>query len=372
MHGYYLHYHNIEDPSVDLTGIDLKVRDQIKAINASGAKCDFIFCEQPESLMDMVRSCLPGFSDGISWPDPVSVADADFIYIRRPRFASHELISFLSSVKSLNSDIKIIYEVPTYPYDAEMENPKMSFALAKDRKYRDSLKRYVDGIVDLSGTDEIFGIKTVQMINGIDLDRVKVKAPSLESDAAINIMCAAFYTPTHGMDRFIEGMAAYRDSAGSKKLILHLAGGGAELPRIKKMVQSYHLEDDVVFYGPLNSSSLDSLYDKCTLALGVLGLFRIGAETTSALKTREYLAKGIPFVYAGEVDVFEKNPTSLCLKIPNDASPVDMEDVVAFHDDLYSRLSQQEVVNSIRKYADENVGMRVAMSDVVRYINDEL
>ncbi len=364
--GCYLHYHDLNDPSWKKNGIDYKVQDQVRAFNDAGIGCEFVYCPQPETTGKMVASCLPGLGDGVTWPSVDRFREKDFLYIRRPRFASRELISFLRDLKSVHPDIFILYEVPSYPYDEEMNNPKQYLALRKDRRHRRELSKYVDAVVDLTHQEEIFGVPTIQCFNGIDLSRTKVRDPQPDPRDELRIVCAAYFTPTHGIDRMIEGLNDYYNKrSGIRNVILDLAGTGDPLRRIARRVRDYHLEDHVLFHGALDRGELDDLYDECTMAVGILGLYRIDATMTSALKTREYLAKGIPFVYAGDVDVFEKNPADFCLQIPNDDSPVNIEDMIRFHDELYGARPQEDVVAEIRRYAEEAISMKQAMADVI-------
>lgn len=368
MHGYYLHYRDAFGSSGAKRGIEQKVADQVKAFNEAGCDCEFVFCPQPETTTKMVLSCLPGLSDGIQWPDPEKFRGADYVYIRRPRFASKELVRFLRNLKEISPSTRILYEIPTYPYDDEMNNLKMLMALKKDRKYRQKLRDYVDVVVDLNRQSSIFGIPTVQCFNGIDLDRVKPRLPQSHDEGSINIMCAAFYTPTHGIDRFIEGMHEYNEKGGTRNIHLHLAGGGDQLPELKKMVKNYGLQDNVHFYGPLAADELDDLYNRCGLALGILGLHRVNAPYTSALKTREYLAKGMPFVYGGGVDVFASEAADFCLEVPDSEEPIDIDEVVGHYDHLYGSNDPAELIATIREYADRHIGMDVAMKNVADYI----
>lgn len=367
MRGYYIHYRDPYDQQRAGSGIERKVADQIKALNDADCNCEFLLCPQPEMTVKMILSCLPGFPDGIQWPDPESLKGADYVYIRRPRFASKELMRFLSALKEVSPNTRILYEVPTYPYDDEMDNAKMIMALKKDRKYRKGLKDHVDVAVDLTQHESIFGIPTVQCFNGIDLDRIKPRSPQ-HADGDINIMCAAFYTPTHGIDRFIEGMRIYKERGGTRPVHLHLAGGGEQLPALKKMVKAYGLEENVHFYGPLDGDALDALYDTCGLALGILGLHRVDAQFTSALKTREYLAKGMPFVYGGRVDVFDRDPVDFCLEVPDSEDPIQIDEVIEHYDRLYCNGDPEWLVAKIREYAEEHIGMDSAMRKVIEYI----
>lgn len=369
--GYYLHYRDLNDLDRNKTGIDLKVEDQISALNELGCECEFVFCPQPETTLGMVKSCLPFMPDGIAWPNVKDLEDADYLYIRIPRFISKEMISFLEKNKRHNPDSLVILEVPTYPYDVIMKNWKLFFALMKDRVHRGHLARYVDYISDLSGTEQIFGIDTVQIINGINLERVQAREIGERHPSEFNVMCSSFYRDYHGIDRLIYGLANYYESKPEIGVNLYLAGGGDELPNLKKMVARLGLEQHVLFPGILGRDDLDALYDKCSLAVGVLGLHRTGAETTSALKTREYLAKGMPFIYSAKVDVFEKEPMDLCFNVPNDDSPVDVAEIVDFYGRTISSLGESCITRKIRDYANNNITMKIAMRRVAELIREQ-
>lgn len=370
MHGYYLHYRDIDDSNQEKTGIERKVEGQVKALNDAGLNCDFILCPQPESTIGMVKSCLPFFPDGVHWPDREDVKTADYLYIRRPRFASKQLINFLAAVKETNPNITVIYEVPTYPYDMEMDSLKMRPAWSKDRRYRGRLHEYVDYVSDLSGASRIFEMPTVQIFNGIDLDRVKLREPRPD-DQTLHLLFVAMFMDWHAADRMIRGIADYNKNEQSKRVVLHLVGEGEALPSLKGLAKSLEVEDNVVFHGYCNSDEMDELYNICEFGIASLGLHRIGLETASTLKTREYLAKGLPFVYSGKIDVFRQDPVDFCLQVPADDSPVAIDGIVSFYNALMEKETSRELAARIRDYADEHVGMDAAMANVINLLKEE-
>lgn len=364
--GFYLHHRDIEGEDTCI-GSDRKVKDQIACLNEAGLNCRFLHCPQPETVFGMVKASLPGLSDGVGWPHAEDLRCADYIYIRRPRIISRELVEMTRGYKRLNPSGVALLEIPTYPYDPEWMNPKMYLALRKDRKYRAKLSGVVDRMIDLSGNQFLFGVPTLRMINGIDMSRIKPKKPVDDLDS-INIAFAAYFTRIHGADRLISGLGEYYDQGGDRDITIHLAGDGSVMFDLKKLVVDLGIEGRVEFCGSLNAEELDDLYDQCSLAVGVLGLHRFGHSTTSALKTREYLAKGIPFVYAGGVDVFDSNPMDFCLRFSSDETALDFNEIVEFHDSLYSEKGQESVIARMREYAQDNVSMDKAMKEVVDYI----
>ena len=316
--GCYLHYCDVMDPGYQLTGVDRKVLSQIKAFNDLGVECRFRYCARPISFLKKAISCMPFASDGVDWPDAGELGELDFLYIRRPVYVSRDFLRFLKVFREQNPRAIVFYEIPTYPYDAEMKGFN-HLALLKDRHNRIKMNGLVDRIVDLSGQEQIFAIPTIQIINGIDLDQVAVRAPNAEG-TDLNLLFVAMFADWHAADRAIRGIDEYIRSGGVRNVVLHLVGGGDSISSLESLTHSLGLKDHVVFHGYCDADEMNGLYDACDMAIASLGLHRIGIEMASTLKTREYLAKGIPFVYSGKIDVCEDSPVDFSLEVPADDS----------------------------------------------------
>ena len=83
--------------------------------------------------------------------------DYDFLYVRYP-LALPSFLGFLRATKKANPKVKIVVEVPTFPYRQELRSPKQRVLLALDDLGRGGLKKYVDVIVTFFGQSEIYGI----------------------------------------------------------------------------------------------------------------------------------------------------------------------------------------------------------------------
>ena len=67
-----------------------------------------------------------------------------------------------------NMNIRTVIEIPTYPYEAEGRTSLRGRVIqVLDKIFRKKLKKYVDRIVTYSDDKMIFGIKTINTINGI-------------------------------------------------------------------------------------------------------------------------------------------------------------------------------------------------------------
>lgn len=343
-----------------------KIDGQVKAFRDGGIECQLLHVTVNTSLVVKVARRLPFFGDGTDWDD-ADLNGFDALYMRRPLFVNGTYLRWLKNLKTNNPSLKVLYEIPTYPYDDEMRRPKVRLLLLKDKVNRGKLRRYVDRVVDLSGHEEIFGIPTIQIKNGIDLNDVEERLPTGRSDV-FRMLCVASFEKWHGVDRLLRGIANYYSSGNSRRMVLHLVGDGRALGELRRLSDELSLGDMVYFHGRMKPEEFGPLYDECDLAVASLGLHRIGINLASTLKTREYLAKGVPFVFSGEIDVFRDEPVDFCLQIPADESPVDMLKLLEFCDGLYERETPIDLTKRIRRYAEQHVSMDAAMKPVIEYL----
>lgn len=367
MRGFYLSNH--DSGGISISGVSSgKIDAQIKAFNEAGLNCEYLQYKRSESTIGKVLLSLPFFSDGITWPYKKEVLTADYLYLRKPRFISKELISFLKECKRHNPSMRVVMEIPTYPYDKEMTSqPRMIPALLKDKYNRRKLNGVIDRIAVLGGEKEVFGIPTLPFRNGFDPDAIHARKPSYKTDE-INIICVATYSFWHGIDRFVEGMSNSLDLVKKRKIKLHLIGDGPALSSLKNQVDKNCLSEFVIFYGKKNHIGIEPIYDKCTLAIECLGCHRKDLIISSSLKSREYMAKGIPFVYSGMIDIFCKAPVDFCLNVKSDEEPIDIERVVDFYDALYGSEGESDLIKRIRLYAESHISVQKTMSEVIGYL----
>ena len=76
-------------------------------------------------------------------------------------------------------------------------------------------------------------------------------------------------------------------------------------------------------------AALDALIARCDVGVGSLGMYRFGITQGMTLKLREYMARGLPFLSAVEDPALPDDP-AFALRVPNDDTPIDMAQVVAF------------------------------------------
>lgn len=234
---------------------------------------------------------------------------------------------------------------------------------------------YIDAVATLTPDSEIFGIPAIRIRNGFDFGRMRARvAAGCNDDNEINIAICALMEKWHGYERLIEGLAEYYRSGGDRKIVLHFIGGGTEVPAYRKLVEHYGLQNNAVFYGSRRWEEIPTIYDKCTLGASSLGIYKMGLDYICSLKTREYLAAGLPVIGAGQMDVLEyEELRPYVYAFPNDPTPIPAERLIAFHDRLYRGKdgeSAGHMSGEIRAMAEKNLNMDNAMRGVIDWINE--
>ena len=169
----------------------------------------------------------------------------------------------------------------------------------------------------------------------------------------------------HGIDRFIRGLHEYNAHyANSTKIVLHIVGDGPELPHLKDLTNNLGLNECVIFHGFKSGKELDEMFDMCHIALDALAGFRKGLTETSSLKSREYCARGIPFI-ASSKDADFPDGWEFVQKIPDDESPVDMNLVIDFANRI---MSESEHPHMMRKYAEEHLDWMAKMKKLKEFL----
>ena len=281
----------------------------------------------------------------------------NFIYLRYSRDANPALIYFLKKLKK--KGIKVIIEFPNYPYDEEQipQNFFEKISIWLDKKYRKKLKYYVEKAVVFADEKEAFGISTISLENGINLD--KIKLINKENKKDINLIIVANIQDYHGCDRVILSLREFYKKNRNEDVYFHIIGDGDKkvILKLKNQVKENNMEKYIIFYGNKSGEELEKIYDKVDLGVGCLGLFRAKSDKTSALKHREYCAKGIPFMIAGLDKSF--NSCDFVYSVSNDESLLDIEKIIKWYKNL--KVTPEE----IRKYAEDNLTWDKQMKKVI-------
>lgn len=354
----------------DSVGVVNKIYGQNRAFFNCGLECNIYTMPYYEKrgFFTKFSMRLMGINLHRHWRMEDLLAE-DCIYIRRAGIWDRFAIKFFSELKDKKTKLKIVYEIPTYPYDGEIKKHWYNYPLLwKDKYNRRHLHKFIDRIATLTDDKEIFGIPTLKIGNGIDVDKIRPRKVRDTED--VHAIAVANFEWWHGYDRFIEGLKAYYATNPSRKIYFHMVGHGSEFVRYQKMIADYGLGDYVIMYDKQTGDALDDIYDKCNLGIASLGCYRKGMNETQELKSREYLAKGLPFVASVKIsDIPDGDKDSIYLQVPNDDSPIDINSVIKFYDRIYME-GADNVNIRLRQFAQDHFSMEAAMKEVIDYFKE--
>lgn len=341
-------------------GVKLKIAAQLKALKKLGYKIDYLERknEKENYWFELNGKELKGarfqrrlFSQLIEYFKYPVLKKLEIIL----NFQKYEIIYFrrfvltygsLKFIKKLKSEKKI-WEIPTYPYDKEEINIKGKLLNCFEKIYfRRKLLKNIDKIVTYSEDKIIWNIPCINISNGIDLEEVNLIEKNIHS--GINFISVANYSFWHGIDRFLYSLLQYRKNCGKDKIIFNIIGEGAEIPKLKKIIEdNIELQDIVIFHGFKSGKDLDKIYNDSDIAVGSLGRFRSGLNIMKSLKNREYCAKGLPMIYSEtDLDFEGKN---FVYKVSHDESLIDIEKIIKWYKNL--KVSSNEIREYSKKFS---------------------
>lgn len=346
----YISFHNTDIS--EMVGVNKKISWQVGAMRKLGhyvihgyrKNGNYIFNDGDKVYVIPIKA-----KRQISIRYTLYVIVRDFIISKKPdmvylRFAGSDP-AFLTLLKAVRNSIsKIIIEVPTYPIGKEILSMQWAAIKAKNIKKFLSitlkfvatlltlwqLKHYVDFIVTYWNLGKIWGIPVIPMDNGVCVDSLPLRKPQPRNRNIILIGVAAL-SSWHGYDRVISGMAFYMNKRKHLEhpVYFYIAGRGPEEQSLMKLASELGVSEYVKFLGTKTGPELDDLYNLADLAVASLGMHRIGLIEGSTLKTKEYCAKGIPFIYSyRELSIDPE--AAFALLLPSDDREVDISEVVKF------------------------------------------
>lgn len=372
--GYYIFPCGYQENAKDYVGVQKKIVMQCKEFSKY-ADIEYIpaYEIKPKSIIGKVRKRLLWHSANRNYEAILNqFKSPDFVYIRR-NTADKKFIRFIRTIKEKFPKCKVIVEIYTYPYEKdEYKSLIGKLSLLKDRIYRKQYKGLVDRFVTYTDDDEIFGVKTIKTINGVDIDSFTSIIPRTP-DNEIHLLAIAMFQKHHGYERIITGLKNYYEAGGKRNVKLYLVGEGPETQLYKDLANEYRLDDKVKFFGKRIGEELDEIYNLSDIGLGTFGFYKIGLETASSLKTKECLSKGLPIVAGNKENFVGKEINRYYLEFSNDATPVDVNKIVEFYDTLYcAGTTQKEIADCIHDIAKNTVSMEVTLRPIVAFIQQSL
>jgi hypothetical protein len=191
--------------------------------------------------------------------------------------------------------------------------------------------------------------------NGIDVSLYRVRLiPKLEKDITILFLKGTSTLASwNGLDRIINSIDAFHKSNKSEYSFKLLICG-------RHFKNEFPVRDYIIHLDYLQGNDLDNVFNIAHIAASTMCSFRRGLEESAILKSREYFARGIPFIYAyKDVDFDEsKIVKENTLHFVNDDSILDMDKVVQF---TINRINHHNHAQEMNRWASENLDYNIKM-----------
>jgi hypothetical protein len=282
------------------------------------------------------------------------------VYIRRVVPITPILINLITWLKKRN--IYVVYEYPTYPWKKELlVSRKFLFYLLDSLQYKLIFNKINQLVCFGKYTDKSHS-KVVETMNGIEVSRYKI-IEKQKYNNEINIIAVAHIMPQHGYDKLIKGLINYyNQSYISKKIYINIVGPQMKGLNLEKIALNTNAENKVKFWGFQSGSALDEIFKDADIGVDCLALNRVESNNlVGSLKSREYLARGLPLIFSGNLDFVKRNNLSkdFLIEVSENTDSIDFNYIIEQYDEIKSTASQ------IREFADNHLSWEKMMQPVV-------
>lgn len=297
----------------------------------------------------------------------------DMVYIKG-FLTNPYYLSIARAAKQANPACRVVFEVATYPYWGEY---KRFFAVdLRGRNVRSFLgharevaaharttltfSRWVDAVVTFGErTDKLWGIPAINVDNGVEVDSIPLRSDQADR-SCINLLGVVGTSVVHGYERVIEGMKRYADENPDLPIVFRIVGNNETIGELSRLAESLGLGDRVQLLGYKTAAELAALYCVSDAGVSPLAEYRVGLNRLSPLKSREYMAAGLPLFFAYEDELL--TPDLPFVRIfPNDPSPIEMREVVDF---VLACRADPELPEKERRFAKERFDWEIIMKQI--------
>lgn len=368
-----------------------KIVSQIHALCAAGVDCRGVFfttAVEQETRLNEAVLLMPVQRSASKWFRPIHQAaltlktmdawlekhagDADFVYLRYPggsaslyRMAQRLGRKLISEHQS-KEIIEILESKAEHPFGFRPSRflswlQFQFLPLYNERRWGNRYAQRIGAIVtmthELADYHRAKGCTHVAVIpNGIDTSRFPVRSvPALENHIDLLFLKGTSTLASwNGLDRLIASIDAYHAGKPSHSLPFRILICG------KFMEGEVPERDYIEHLGYLRGPELEAVFNRAHLAVSTLCSFRRGLEESAILKTREYFARGIPFIFAYTDVDFDESPAvrNNTMRFPNSDAPMDMAAVEAF---AKARMADPDHPQNMHAWAEGQLDYHIKM-----------
>ena len=148
------------------------------------------------------------------------------------------------------------------------------------------------------------------------------------------VMLCSVSQPWHGITRLFASMINWQKARPDIQFSVDIIGN----IQISDF-GSRHVPDNVKFHGYKDSNDVQKIMSYANLGVSSLALYLKNMQEACSLKSREYIAQGMPFI-CGYYDPDILETDSYVLRVPNDASIIEVSALLEFLEYLNSHIEK--------------------------------
>lgn len=240
----------------------------------------------------------------------------DFCYLRNPT-KGLTFISFIFFLKKIrNRNIRLLVEIPTYPFIQEFNRKKKIIYLLFWPLIKKELKMLKSDLLICSENLINFS-NSYSRITNYFID-YPLSSPSFEKSDDfnnLNFVLSANLARWHNAEKMFDLIKRYTGSVSIKFYII--SPETKEVKRLKLILScSKKLNKKIEFISSEDSFKINDIYNNINIGVDSLGR----KKSNYSLKSREYASRGIPFIKSHSDSYFDSSTYVFTL---NDESTID-------------------------------------------------
>ena len=210
-------------------------------------------------------------------------------------------------------------------------------------------------------------MSNITISNGINAEDIKfTKFKKFDGKILNIIFVASYFYPWHGLNIILNNLKKYK---GNVKIKLHLVGDISKEDTI--LIEDINYSDDInvkiLKHEKKYGKDLDNIFAISTIAISTIAISTIAISTKKMeeacpLKTREYIARGIPFIY-GYKDVDLMGNENFALKIKE----FNIDDVIRFAEEVSKDIYLSE---KMRNFAYQKLDWKIKIRQMYDFVKN--
>jgi len=172
--------------------------------------------------------------------------------------------------------------------------------------------------------------------NGINIDKTLFSGfkKYKKNEELKLIISIGDYYPWHGIERLIQSIETYKHLNIRLNILL-----GSNSEYIINLANSKNYID---LYINLDKEDMKKVYKKSHLAISSLAVYKKKLNEATPLKSREYIQRGIPFIYGYEdTDLTNSSIDKYLFRVSNDNTVIDFDSIIRYLHSLPENVSEK-------------------------------